>query len=54
MRYYTYLAGGILVTSAVLIGVGAGLGMSALIIGGVLCLIIGGVVGFFSGVEQRR
>ena len=45
---------GIIALSVALIGAGAAVGISALIIGGVLCLAVGGMVGFFGGVEQHR
>ena len=54
MRYYRYLSGAIIVTSLVLIGAGVGVGISGLIIGGVLCFIVGAMVSFFGGMEQHR
>jgi len=54
MRYYRYLSGAIIVTSLALIGAGIGVGISGLIIGGVLCFIVGAMVSFFGGMEQHR
>jgi hypothetical protein len=54
MRYYSYLSGAIIVTSLALIGAGIGVGISGLIIGGVLCFIVGAMVSFFGGIEQNR
>jgi len=54
MRSFTYLAIGILIISAVCIGTGVGFGISGLVIGGVLCLAVGGMVGFLGDSQQRR
>jgi len=54
MRSFTYLAIGILIISAVCIGTGVGLGISGLVIGGVLCLAVGAMVGVLGGATQRR
>ena len=51
MRSYIYVSAGIIVTSVVLIGTGAGLGISGLVLGGILCLIVGALVGFLSGIR---
>jgi hypothetical protein len=51
MRSYIYVSAGIIVASVVLIGTGAGLGISGLVLGGILCLIVGALVGFLSGIR---
>jgi hypothetical protein len=52
MRYYKYLSGAVIGLSCVLIGVGVGLSIPGLVIGGVLCLLVGAMIAAVSGIGR--
>jgi mannose/fructose/N-acetylgalactosamine-specific phosphotransferase system component IID len=52
MTYYRYISVGVIVLSAILIGVGASLAIPGLLVGGVLCLLVGAMISAMTGIRR--